>query len=179
MLILIIAISRIFIFIKYKANFLPVCLNIKIWWIVIWNNIKPLITCCPIRCLANLWFYSSFIFSKKAVSSLSSWNSLVSFLITSQKSCFATAFPKTFLNSSLPRLLWASTASWPTVLMALEPACLLGCTYLEPLFFLTGIHSMQGWTATIRHGVTRKRNTKRLKHTRNLFRNNLQLKDVC
>ena len=32
-------------------------------------------------------------------------------------------------------------------------------------FFLTGIHSMQGWTATTRHGVTRKRGTKRLKHT--------------
>ena len=30
-----------------------------------------------------------------------------------------------------------------------------------------------------RHGVTRKRNTKRLRHTGNLFRKNLQLKDVC
>ena len=46
-------------------------------------------------------------------------------------------------------------------------------------FFLIGIHSMQGWTATMRHGVTRKRSTKRLKHTGNLFRKNLQLKDVC
>ena len=27
-------------------------------------------------------------------------------------------------------------------------------------FFLIGIHSMKGWTATIRHGVTRKRSTK-------------------
>ena len=33
--------------------------------------------------------------------------------------------------------------------------------------------------ATMRHGVTRKRSTQRLKHTVNLFRNNLQLKDVC
>ena len=32
-------------------------------------------------------------------------------------------------------------------------------------FFLIGIHSMQGWTATTRHGLTRKRTTKRLKHT--------------
>ena len=35
---------------------------------------------------------------------------------------------------------------------------------------------MQGWTATIRHT---KRNTKRLKHTGNLFIKNLQIKDVC
>ena len=42
-------------------------------------------------------------------------------------------------------------------------------------FFLIGIHSMQGWTATTRHGVTRK---KRLQGTENLFRKNLQLKDV-
>ena len=37
---------------------------------------------------------------------------------------------------------------------------------------------MQDWTATMRHEVTRKRSTKRLKHTRNLFRKNIQLKDV-
>ena len=38
----------------------------------------------------------------------------------------------------------------------------------------------QGCTSTKRHGVTRKRGTKRLlKHTGNLFRKNLQLKDVC
>ena len=38
---------------------------------------------------------------------------------------------------------------------------------------------MQDWTATTRHEVTRKRSTKRLEHTENLFRKNLQLKDVC
>ena len=42
-----------------------------------------------------------------------------------------------------------------------------------------GIHSMQGRTATTRHGVTRKRGTKRLKHTGKVLRNNLHLKDVC
>ena len=47
------------------------------------------------------------------------------------------------------------------------------------IYILTGIHSMQGWTATARHGVTRKRNTKRLRNAGNLFRKNLQLKDVC
>ena len=47
------------------------------------------------------------------------------------------------------------------------------------IFFKIGIHSMQGWTATTRHGVTRKRNTKILRHTWNLFRKNLQLKDDC
>ena len=34
---------------------------------------------------------------------------------------------------------------------------------------------MQGWTATTRHGVTRKRSTKRLKHTGNLFTKNLNI----
>ena len=47
------------------------------------------------------------------------------------------------------------------------------------LFFLIGLDSMQGWTATTRHGVTRKGSTKRLKDTGNLFRKNLQLKDTC
>ena len=45
--------------------------------------------------------------------------------------------------------------------------------------FLIGIHSMQGWTATTRHGVTRKRSIKRLQPTGNLFRKNLQLVGVC
>ena len=34
-------------------------------------------------------------------------------------------------------------------------------------------------TATTRHGVTRKRSTKRLQLTGNLLRKNIQLKDVC
>ena len=39
---------------------------------------------------------------------------------------------------------------------------------------------MQDWTATTKHGVTKKRSTtKRLKHTGKLFRKNLQLKDAC
>ena len=38
---------------------------------------------------------------------------------------------------------------------------------------------MEGWTATTGHGVTRKRSTKRLKHTGNLFTKNLQLIGVC
>ena len=38
---------------------------------------------------------------------------------------------------------------------------------------------MKGITATIRHRVTRKRSTKRLKHTGNLFMKNLQLIGVC
>ena len=51
--------------------------------------------------------------------------------------------------------------------------------YLLRFFFSTGTHSMQSWTTTTRHGVTRKRSTKRVKHTGNLFRKNLQLKGVC
>ena len=46
-------------------------------------------------------------------------------------------------------------------------------------FFLIGIHPMQGWTATMKHGITRKKAQKRLQGTENLFRKNLQLKDVC
>ena len=38
---------------------------------------------------------------------------------------------------------------------------------------------MQGSAATGRHGVTRKKSTKRLKLTGNLFRKSLQLKGVC
>ena len=60
--------------------------------------------------------------------------------------------------------------------------CLLDLVFVLEniyMYFLIGIHSMQGWKATIRHGVIRKRNTKRLQHTGNLFRKNLQLKDVC
>ena len=45
-------------------------------------------------------------------------------------------------------------------------------------FFKIWIHSMEGWRVTTRHGDTRKRSTKRLKHTGNLFRKNQQLKDA-
>ena len=47
------------------------------------------------------------------------------------------------------------------------------------LFFLIGIYPMQGWTATTKHGVKRKKAQKRLQDTENLFRQNLQLKDIC
>ena len=47
-------------------------------------------------------------------------------------------------------------------------------------FVLIGIHFMQDWTATTRQGVTRREAKKqRLQDTENLFRKNLQLKDVC
>ena len=46
-------------------------------------------------------------------------------------------------------------------------------------FLKIGIQSMQGWTATTRHVVTRKRSTKRLKQTGNWFRKNPQLKGIC
>ena len=36
------------------------------------------------------------------------------------------------------------------------------------LFFLIVIHSMQGWTATTKHGVTKKEEEKRLQDTENL-----------
>ena len=46
--------------------------------------------------------------------------------------------------------------------------------------FCTGLFlTWNSLTATPRHGVTRKRSTKKLQHTENLFRKNQQLKDVC
>ena len=47
------------------------------------------------------------------------------------------------------------------------------------IYLFIGIHSTECRTANTRHRVTRKRSTKRLKHTGNQFRKNLQLKDVC
>ena len=50
--------------------------------------------------------------------------------------------------------------------------CFLFCF----VFFPIVIHSMQGGTATTRHGVSRKRSTTTSQHIWNLFRKNLQLK---
>ena len=47
------------------------------------------------------------------------------------------------------------------------------------IIILIGIHIMQSWTATTKHGVTRKRSTKELKLTNNPFGESLQLKGVC
>ena len=88
-------------------------------------------------------------------------------------------------NSHLELNLFNSvTKSW-----RFWPAC---CPYVKNLWqriisgffclfvcFFNGIHSMQVWTATRRHGVTRKRSTKRLKHTGNMFKKNLLLEGVC
>ena len=52
------------------------------------------------------------------------------------------------------------------------------CQVILFLFFLIGIHSMQVSTATMTHGVTTKEAQKKLQNTENLFRKNLQLKDV-
>ena len=49
---------------------------------------------------------------------------------------------------------------------------------LRVTFFKNGTYSMQDWTATTRHGFTKKRNTKRVKHTGNMFRKNLQMEGV-
>ena len=59
---------------------------------------------------------------------------------------------------------------------SLQVLCLMINT---SFFFLIGIHSMQGWTATTRYGVTRKEAQKRLQDIENLFKKNLQLKDIC
>ena len=46
-------------------------------------------------------------------------------------------------------------------------------------FALDFFFTWNSLTATPRHGVARKRSTKRLQHTENLFRKSQQLKDVC
>ena len=51
---------------------------------------------------------------------------------------------------------------------------LLKAPFLDLHFFFK-----LGFTATTRHGVTRKKAQKRLEDTENLFRKNLQLKDLC
>ena len=55
-----------------------------------------------------------------------------------------------------------SASYWDTWAALWDPFSLQ--VVLMKHIFLTGIHSMQGWTATERHGVTRIRSTKRLKH---------------
>ena len=55
----------------------------------------------------------------------------------------------------------------------------LSSTFSSRSLSLGGIHSIQDWTATTRHGVTGKSNTKRLKHTGNLFRKSPHLIGVC
>ena len=77
----------------------------------------------------------------------------------------------------------------PSLPLSLPPSLLpsLPLSLSVYIYIYIGIHSMQGSTANARHGVTRKRSTKRLKHTvcfnlfvflfhtRNLFRRNPQL----
>ena len=58
---------------------------------------------------------------------------------------------------------------------SLTSKCISNLQYKIRHYFLkTGIHSMQGWTATTGHGATRKRSTKIVKHTRNhaIYQNN-------
>ena len=55
---------------------------------------------------------------------------------------------------------------------------LLGCVNLMRSDF-DHLNLLYIYNSTARHGVTRKGSTKRLKHTGNLFRKNLQLKDIC
>ena len=54
-----------------------------------------------------------------------------------------------------------------------------GVWVIRAPFFLIGIHSMQGWTATTRQELQEIEAHKRLQDTENLFRKNLHLKDVC
>ena len=59
---------------------------------------------------------------------------------------------------------------------------LSGCGFFKSscshIFLKIGIHFMEDWTATTRHGVTKKWSTKTFRLPGNLLRKNLQLKDV-
>ena len=79
---------------------------------------------------------------------------------------------KTF-DQSKPAALSGSVSAFMTLVIAVIP--LFEQSSSQSFFSLIGIHSMQGWTATTRHEVTRKRSTKRLKDTGNLFTKNVQL----
>ena len=77
---------------------------------------------------------------------------------------------------------------WPNNVMGYNNSLLYLLSFLEIKtsvvneiisFSLIGRLNMEGWTATTRHGVIRKRSTKRLKNIENLFRKNLQLIGVC
>ena len=64
--------------------------------------------------------------------------------------------------------LWAGApqAATPScnleLLDKLQKMIMQDCWFFTYRFFLNGTHSMQGWTATTRHGVTTERCTKRL-----------------
>ena len=80
-----------------------------------------------------------------------------------------------------PKLRWPKTFWRENLVFHWRKISYLNFTYIFSLFlllffFLLGIHSMQGWTATTRYEVTRKRNTKRLRHTRNMSRKSLTVK---
>ena len=83
---------------------------------------------------------------------------------------------QTCQGSDLPWQIFILKVAWPLCLVLLweHVANLVSLISLlpqylwTPKFFLIGIHSMQGWAATTRYGVTRRR-TKILKQTRKLL----------
>ena len=63
-------------------------------------------------------------------------------------------------------VLWARLANSPILIVSTcKKVCLYALKKLTSclFFFKIGIHSMQGWTATTRLGVTRKRSTTKIK----------------
>ena len=72
-------------------------------------------------------------------------------------------------NNIMPNILTAIVAqSRRDFSVGLEEEFL--CGHTSWFFFEIGIHSMQEWTTTTRHKFAKKRSSKRLKHTSNLFR---------
>ena len=51
--------------------------------------------------------------------------------------------------------------------------------YLDDMVFADTLTDTQDWIATTRHQGTKKNKCKNLKHTRTMFRKNLQFKGVC
>ena len=100
-----------------------------------------------------LIFYISICLKRKfyKVNFCRTWSSIVMLILGKTKPCTKNWFPK---------IKFGNLSFW--------------------IFLKNGIYSMQGSTATTRHGVTRQWSTKRLiKATANLFRRNLQLIGIC
>ena len=115
---------------------------------------------------------------------LASW--FIKLLKTNYKTASAVQLFKLFCNCSLPQLLAAIDGTHIEILKpdndhsvdyfsrkhkyTVNTQAVFGSNLIfldvETVFFLIGIHSMQDWTATKRHGVTRKRSSKKITTSR-------------
>ena len=159
---------------KVKSN----NLNIRIFYKFL-LNIKPRYICCHLNKQIN---------KKKPIRFSHAWSLqkphyLIGWL---RENSWYSSF--NFLKARRDQVRAISDRNWKMCVMVFKIELLSVCASASSpcillLFFFVfcfiGIYSMQGWTANTRHGVTRNEAQKRLQDTENLFRKNLQLKDVC